>query len=265
VTLVESRDVAVQGGSVFCEVVGTGSPLVLSHDALLHRETWDAQFTSLSDAHRVVRWDRRGYGSSASPTAEYSSVDDLGCVVEAAADGSAVLVGCSYGSLLSLHCALDRPDLVSALVLVGPIVSGLDLTEHFFSRGGLWSSDYVAPDVQIPYWSEIDRWLVAAQNTSARKRVADLLTANPHNLEPNVSLERSPQPAALPRLGDVAVPTLIIVGEHDIPDVHAHAGALQAGIRNAQRLVLAGSGHLPQLEVPGAFNRAVRDFLATQP
>lgn len=263
--MVESREVAVEGGSVFCEVVGTGSPLVLSHDGLLHRETWDAQFTSLSDAHRVVRWDRRGYGSSAGPTAEYSSVDDLVCVVESVADGSAVLVGCSYGALISLHCALDRSDLVSGLVLVGPIVSGLDLSEHLFSRGGLWSSNYAAPDAQIAYWSEVDRWFVAPENTSARQRVADLLAANPHNLEPNLSLERSPQPAALPRLGQIAVPTLIIVGEHDIPDVHAHAGALQAGLRGAHRLVLTGSGHIPQFEVPDAFNYAVREFLATLP
>lgn len=247
---------------MLCEVAGTGSPLVLTHDGLLHREAWDAQFTSLADAHRVVRWDRRGYGLSARPTGQYSSVDDLVCVIESVAEGSSALIGSSFGSLISLHCALDRPDLVSALVLVGPIVSGLDLTEHFYSRGGLWSSDYAAPAAQIAYWTEIDGWLVAAQNSPARKRVAELLAANPQNLEPNVSLEQAPQPAALPRLGDIAVPTLIIVGEHDIPDVHAHAGALQAGIRGAQRLVLAGSGHLPQLEVPEAFNRSVRDFLA---
>jgi pimeloyl-ACP methyl ester carboxylesterase len=259
---VERRDVAAEGGSVLCEVAGTGSPLVLTHDGLVHRETWDAQFTSLADTHRVVRWDRRGFGLSARPTVQYSSVDDLVCVIESAAEGSSVLIGSSYGSLISLHCALDRPDLVSALVLVGPIVSGLDLTEHFFSRGGLWSSDYAAPATQIAYWSDIDRWLVAAQNTSARKRVAELLAANPQNLEPDVSLEQAPQPAALPRLDDIGVPTLIIVGEYDIPDVHAHAGALQAGIRGAQRLVLADSGHLPQLEVPDAFNRSVRDFLA---
>jgi 3-oxoadipate enol-lactonase len=250
---------------VFCEVAGTGPPLVLTHDAMLHRESWDAQFTSLSDAHRILRWDRRGYGSSRSPTAPYSSVDDLVCVVESLADGAAVLVGCSYGGLVSVHCALDRPDLVSALVLVGPIVSGLDSTEHLFTRGGLWSGDRAAPDAQIAYWSEVDPWFVAAQNTAARKRLAELLAANLHNLEYDDALELSPHPAALPRLGEIAAPTLIIVGEHDIPDVHAHAGALQACIRGARRVVLTGSGHLPQLEVPDAFNRSVRDFLETPP
>lgn len=68
----------------------------------------------------------------------------------------------------------------------------------------------------------------------------------------------------LARLGQIAAPTLIIAGEHDIPDVHAHCGAIEAGIPGATRLVLPGSGHLPHLEVPGEFNTAVLGFLTAQ-
>jgi 3-oxoadipate enol-lactonase len=232
VAWVEGRDLAVHGGSVFCEVVGTGRPVVFSHDFLLHRESWDAQFTSLSDACRVVRWDRRGYGRSAEPTASYSSVDDLARVIESAAEGPAVLVGCSYGSVVSLHCALDHPDLAAALVLVGPVVSGLGYTEHMMTRGGRRTMDVATPDAEIDYWSAVDPWFVAASNIQAR----ELLTANRHNLESKERWERSLEPAALPRLGEIAVPTMLIVGEHDIPDVHAHAGALEAGIRGARRV-----------------------------
>jgi pimeloyl-ACP methyl ester carboxylesterase len=77
-----------------------------------------------------------------------------------------------------------------------------------------------------------------------------------------VELERPPEEPALGRLGQIAVPTLIVVGEQDIPDVHAHSGALEAGIRGATRVVLPGSGHLPHLEVSDAFNRIVLEFLA---
>ncbi|HEU5372339.1 MAG TPA: alpha/beta hydrolase [Gaiellaceae bacterium] len=261
----EGRHLAVEGGSVFCEVVGTGRPVVLSHDFLLHRESWDAQFTALSDAYRVVRWDRRGYGRSDEASASYSSVDDLAQVIEAAADGPVVLVGCSYGGVVSLHCALDHPELVTALVLVGSPVSGLGYTEHMVSRGSRRTMDVAATDAEIDYWSAVDPWFVAASNTQARERLRELLTANRQNVESKRRWERSPEPAALPRLGEIAVPTLIIVGEHDIPDVHAHAGALEAGIRGARRVVLAGSGHLPQLEVPDAFNDVVRAFLSTLP
>ena len=56
-----------------------------------------------------------------------------------------------------------------------------------------------------------------------------------------------------------------MVGEADIPDVHAHCGAIEAGIPGAIRVVLRGGGHLPHLEVPDAFNRVVLEFLDSYP
>ena len=65
---VETCRLPVDGGdTVFCEVTGHGPALVLTHDAIVHREGWDAQFEALSRSYRVVRWDRRGYGRSDRP------------------------------------------------------------------------------------------------------------------------------------------------------------------------------------------------------
>jgi 3-oxoadipate enol-lactonase len=259
----------VAGGSVYYETAWTdhsAPAVVLTHDGLLHRETWDAQFTAFAHHYRVARWDRRGYGRSPAPQAPYSSVDDLARVVRAVSDAPAALIGCSFGSLVSLHCALDHPQLVGALVLVGPIVSGLGYSEHFLTRGGHQPPAPDAPEAtQLEYWTRTDPWIVAADNDSARQRLRALLTANPHDLRPAVDLEQRPASPALERLGQVSVPTLIVVGEVDIPDVHAHSGAIEAGIGGARRVVLPGSGHLPQLEVPDDFNRVVLEFLHSHP
>jgi pimeloyl-ACP methyl ester carboxylesterase len=185
---------AVDG--VHAEVTGAGSPVVLSHEGLLHSESWDAQVAALAAEHRVARWDRRGYGRSPRPTE--ASVADLAAVVRAVSDEPAALV---------------------------------------------------------------DPWFVTPGNTAARERLRALLTANPQNLRPPMKLERPPETPALPRLGEIAVPTLIVVGEHDIPDVHAHSGALHAGVSGATRVVVPGSGHLPHLEAPEAFTRLVCEFL----
>lgn len=72
----------------------------------------------------------------------------------------------------------------------------------------------------IAYWSERDPWFIAPANTAARQRLRALLTANPHNLRLALELERRPEEPALPRLGEIKVPTLIVVGVQDIPDVH---------------------------------------------
>jgi pimeloyl-ACP methyl ester carboxylesterase len=258
-----SGHLRVDGGRVFYEVAGAGPAIVLTHDGLLHRETWDAQLTTFARDHRVARWDRRGYGLSDPPEDVYSSADDLARVARFVSDSPVLLVGCSFGGLVSLHCALERPELVAALVLVGPIVSGLDFTEHALTRGGRGLPAREAPVAeQIAYWSGIDPWFVAPTNIGARQRLRELLEANPHNLRGSAGLERTSAQPALARLGQLAVPTLIVVGEQDIPDVHAHCGAIAAGIPGARRVVLTGSGHLPQLEVPDAFNATVLTFLA---
>ena len=63
-------------------------------------------------------------------------------------------------------------------------------------------------------------------------------------------------------LPTIRVPTLILVGDADIPDVHAHAGAIEAGIAGSKRVVIAETGHLMYLEKPEEFTREVITFIA---
>ena len=89
--------------------------------------------------------------------------------------------------------------------------------------------------------------------------MADILLANPQDLtHPELELPVKP---ALPRLGEIHIPTLLLVGDADIPDVHAHAGAIEAGIPNARRVVISNVGHLMYLEKPAEFSQIVIDFL----
>jgi pimeloyl-ACP methyl ester carboxylesterase len=72
------------------------------------------------------------------------------------------------------------------------------------------------------------------------------------------------QPAsrvAVKSLSEIKVPALILVGEHDIPDVHAHAGVINAGIADSRREIIPRSGHLIPIEQPDLFNEAVMNFL----
>src|SRR5262249_11818221 len=150
-------------------------------------------------------------------------------------------------------------------VLVGPIVTGLSFTEHLTSRGGRRPGGDLTTAEETEYWSSTDPWYIAPANTGARDRLRAPLTATPNNLRPQTHLERADAYRVLELLGKIAVPTLIIAGEHDIADVHAHCGAIEAAIPGARRLILPGSGHLPHFEVPGEFNAAVLGFLSTQP
>ena len=66
---------------------------------------------------------------------------------------------------------------------------------------------------------------------------------------------------ALGLLPRIKIPTPILTGESDIPDVHVHIGVIQDGIAGSKRVVLVNSGHLAHFEVPELFNRAVLDFM----
>jgi pimeloyl-ACP methyl ester carboxylesterase len=176
----------------------------------------------------------------------------------------ATLMGCSSGSLLAMEFALDHPDRVSALVLVGPIISGFEFSAHFRTRGGRGMPQTDATvEEEIAYWTLQDPWIMDKGSAVARKAMRDLLKANPHNLKRTGPRGRPPDQPVRGRLPKIAVPTLLVVGESDIPDVHTHIGVIQSGIQGAERIVLAHSGHLCHMEVPEAFNQTVLRFLKT--
>ena len=108
------------------EVVGEGPPVGLVHAGICDSRMWDPQWETFRLAHRVVRYDMRGFGRSPLVPGRYSPPGELIALLDELALGPAALVGASMGGGISLQVAVARPDLVSALVLVGSGVRGHD-------------------------------------------------------------------------------------------------------------------------------------------
>ena len=119
--VMNSGYVDVPGGKLYYDAIGEGQPLVMIHDGLLHRKTWDYQFAKFQKYHRVIRYDRRGYGESSAPEGPYSNEDDLLRVLDRFGLERAVLMGMSSGGGLAIDFALAHPERVKSLVLVGAI------------------------------------------------------------------------------------------------------------------------------------------------
>jgi len=259
--------VTTETGRLYYETAGAGPNVILIHDGLLHRETWDDQFATFARQFHVVRYDRRGYGKSDVPTAPFSNVDDLEDLYTAVlGKQKATLIGCSAGGGLAIDFTLAHPELVERLMLVGAVVAGLAASPHFLDRGGHYPPE-IRDDITkaIAYWSTQDPYFVAPGSAAAHQRVKALLTANPQNLRVPWALLRGPRVPALGRLAEIKVPTLIVIGAEDIPDVHAHGGAIQAGIVGARRVVVRNAGHLVHMEQPEEFNRLALEFLTAAP
>lgn len=259
----DSGFVAVEKGRLWYETRGAGPALVLIHDGLLPSETWDAQVEPFARHFRVVRYDRRRYGRSTSETDDFSNVADLRALLDHLKIPTALLMGCSSGGGLAIDFALAEKDRVEALVLVGPVVSGFGYSGHFRERGlRNLAPFYMSKDAAaaVQNWAA-DRYITDPRNEAARARLRELLEHFPFSAAGGNPGGR-PEPPALPRLGEIRVPTLLITGESDIPDVQAHIGAIASRLAWTERQVVPRAGHLPHLEQPDDFNDRVLDFLA---
>lgn len=259
---IRSGYINVPDGKLFYEEAGQGPAIVLVHDGILHRETWDDQFADFSRDHRVIRYDRRGYGRSPKAEKKYSNIEDLKALLDQLNIDSAVVMGGSAGGGLVIDFTLKYPQKVTAIVLVGSVVSGFRFSDHLYTRGGRFTAaDMTDLQRAITYWAEKDPYETCAENTAARKRVRQLLEQNPQNFEEHGAMVLPPDRPALGNLHEINVPALAVVGENDHPDVHALAGVIETGIPGAERVIINKAGHLVHMEQPQQFNRQVRTFL----
>jgi 3-oxoadipate enol-lactonase len=254
-----------------------GPSVLLVHAGIADRRMWDDQVGPFSEAGwTVIRPDLPGFGDTPPPTdfvaglgpsaSEVTLWAALRDLLDHLGVERVAVVGASLGGRAAVDLALAAPDRVTALVLVGSGLAGHPFREPALfelwdqSEGAIERGDHLEA-ARV----EFDTWVVgmdrdpAAVAPEVRRRVqAMLLTAYAHG-EADLG---EPDPPAAGRLGEVAAPTLVVVGEHDRPDIHAMADALAGGIPRAERILLGGTAHLPNMERPEEFNRVVLEFLA---
>ena len=253
--------VVVEGSKLYYEECGTGAEaVVLIHDGIVHSAVWDDVWPDFCKHFHTIRYDRRGYGRTPAATTWYTETEDLVALLRQRKVSHAVLVGSSHGGELSIDFTLQYPAIVQQLVVVGAVVSGFPYTDHFLNRGMNNSRPFEKNDVAtgLANWAK-DKYLLAPGHEAAQKRLLALLTANPQDMT-HSDYARPTRPA-IGRLQEIRVPTLILVGDADIPDVHAHAGAIEAGIPGSKRVIVSDAGHLMYMEHPKEFSRQVIGFI----
>ncbi len=112
----------------------------------------------------------------------------------------------------------------------------------------------------LAYCATEDRFEIWEVNPAVRERIRALLASSP--FPDQGSFSTSPEVPAVRRLQEIQAPTLILVGEFDIPQCHAHAGAINLAIPNSTREIVRRAGHLVPAEQPEESNKRVLEFLA---
>jgi 3-oxoadipate enol-lactonase len=250
------------------EAAGEGSALVLVHAGICDARMWDAVWPALTERHRVVQLDLRGFGRSGPSHGRVSPRGDLVSVLDATGIERAALCGVSYGGAIGLELALSHPERVSALVLVCCAVDWSEAPAQLVQR--IQEADSVgesggverAVELELQIWVDGDG-RVEPVDPAVRERVRDM---NRGVWELALASEGEvdrldPPPAA--RLGEVRVPTLVIAGGHDQPFMRESCRAIANAIPGAQFELIEGVAHLPPLEQPDVFARLLIDFLAS--
>lgn len=253
----------VGGSKIYYEEAGSGPTIILLHDGLLGAVSWDEVWDKLGAKYHVIRYDRRGYGRSEAAKTAFPPTEDLDKLLTDLKVQHAMIVGSSSGGALAIDFAITHPDMVDGLFLIGPVLHGMPYTDSFLERARRNGEPFEqSGDVKgaIKNWSE-DRFLIANGHDQARKKFYDALIANSQNLKYDPQLEQKLSPPASQRLGEINAPTLVLAGESDIADVHAHCRAINVGIPNSQRVVIKDAGHLVQLEHPDEVAQRIMDFL----
>jgi 3-oxoadipate enol-lactonase len=256
---------AVNGTRLYYEIAGQGQPLVLIHGFALDHRLWDEQFRDYARRFRVLRYDLRGFGRSDPPTAgqPYQHADDLRALLDHFQIDQAYLVSLSLGASVALNAALSFPSRVGALVLVDAFLTGWPMSPDWQAEVGPIWREAAARGVPASKerWYQVRMFAPTRANPRAAPRLARMTTDWTGWHFDHRDPENTPA-LTHHRLSEVRAPSLVVVGEHDLPDFQAIAQALLA-IPLARLVTVPGAGHLPPLEAPSLFDALVLGFLDT--
>ncbi len=231
------------------ESTGDGPAVVFLHAGIADSRMWNPTLPG----RRVVRYDLRGYGRSPAPDRPFAHHRDLRDLMDALSIARATLVGASMGGAAAIHFALEWPERVDALVLVGSAVDGYEFRDG--PSLARWKAVEAASGAERARL-EADLWVPGA-DPGAAAYVREAILAR-HCDE---SLEET-QPA-IGRLAEIRARTLVMVGDRDLPDVRAVADLLASRIADSKKIVIRGAAHLPSLERPIEFGIALAVFLTS--
>ena len=255
--------------SLWHDVHGKGPPVVLLHAGVSDSRLWEPQLDSFTRSHTVLRVDLPGFGNSPLETNPVSFRGAVRDAMDAEGIDRAALVGVSLGGNTALELALDSPERVTALVLVGAglpdhdwskeVRSFFDAEEEALERGDLDA----AVDANLRTWLAGPRRALEDIDPAQRELVGEMQKQafRQQKGHEDVRMLRLDPPES-EWLAEVKVPTLVVTGDEDVADIHRIADRLAIGIPGAERATIAAAAHLPSLERPEEFDRIVLGFLA---
>lgn len=244
--------------------------LLLIHAGIANLRMWDPQVADLTRNHFVVRYDTRGSGETVSRNVPFSHQADALAVLDHVGVGRATLIGCARGGSIAIDLAVEHPERVSGLVVIGGGPSGFPEVELTDAEDELFDAldeAFDAGDWPRLARLEVELWAIGPLRRAADLDPAFVAAAHTLNLANVIHAEEAPvpqplDPPAVDRVVDLDMPALITVGEFDITPALAQYEYLLETVPQASGCTFRGTAHLPSVEHPEEFQRVLISWLA---
>jgi 3-oxoadipate enol-lactonase len=234
-------------------------PIVLLHGHTLDARMWQPQMVALSGC---IAPTLRGYGTNLPLEQEFSFCEDL---IGSLGVKRFHLVGLSLGGNIALEMAIKYPEFVASLCLLDSSLKGLTPDAAQLEVGEQVARAYQTGGLEAARTAWLGAPLFAPARANPRLEQQLRQWVNEYSgwhwargISPSVAIADVSS-----RLSEIRTKTLIVVGQHDTAYFHAVARFLHTGIADSRFEVVAGAGHLVNLEQPEVVNQLLKAHWAT--
>ncbi|HUD11620.1 MAG TPA: alpha/beta fold hydrolase [Candidatus Saccharimonadia bacterium] len=245
-------------GRLYYEVTGSGEPIVFVHGFTLDHRMWAPQVREFSGDYQVITCDLRGFGKSSVPDRPYSHDDDLSALLRHLSVDLARIVGLSMGGRVAVNFALSHPSRMRTLAVLDSALDG-------YPSEVVW--DLYSPDSGIAAakqkWIHHQLFNGTRGNAEVMAALGDMVADYSGWEWTHKDPQTRPAKSARARLGEISCPTLVVVGEDDLPYFHNMARVIASGIPGAHLETVAGAGHMVNMERPAECNALLEAHLNT--
>lgn len=254
------------GFSIYYQIFGQGTPMLLIHAFPLNSLMWEPQITTLKDESQLIIPDMRGFGKSDQPPGAYpmdDMADDcMNLLEDAGVDQRVIVAGLSMGGYVTLAFYRKYSHKVKGLILAGTRASadtpeGKLKREQSAEKAQEIGVEAVVADM-LPKMMAPKTYITKPELVAHVERLMNNASVNGVVGALLGMKERLDSQDLLPQ---ISVPTLILHGADDQLISSHVTEEMHAAIRDSRLMIVPDAGHLLNLEQPQVFNQAAREFI----